>query len=191
MTERAQVGASVKYRYQHVFDRWLEEQEPSDGMLLNATRTDAALVRFFDNSFLEGQGPSTGTKLFCSLQYHRPEYSRWGTLRIPMASQALKGWSTLFLSNTRRLWPWAVVEALATIMVCLGFSVMARYWVLMLDILRRPSEVLRLRCRQMGCKTAAVQTGCSARPPRLIRDPEQDGRDTRQRVDRPARDGLP
>ena len=52
----------MKYQYQHVFDFWIEEQEVSDSMLLNATRTDAALVRFFDSSYLEGQGPSTGTK---------------------------------------------------------------------------------------------------------------------------------
>ena len=42
-----------------------------------------------------------------------------------------------------------MVEALATIMVWLGFPDMARYRVLMVDILRRPSEVLRLRCRQI------------------------------------------
>ena len=87
--------------------------------------------------------------MVAALQYHRPEYSKHGSMQIPRSAQALKGWTKLCPGKTKRPWPWCVVAAIACVMVWLGHPDMARYWVLMVDIFGRPSETLRLRCRQI------------------------------------------
>ena len=44
-------------------------------------------------------------------------------------------------------------------MVWLGFPEMVRYWIFMVDILGRPSETLRLRCRQVIPPVRTAQGG--------------------------------
>ena len=149
VTESAQVGKPVRYQYDQIFERWVLEMEVSDRDLLDAVVTDGKLVEFFDQCYLGGQGPSAGNKLLAALHFHRPEFSRWGELRTPRAAQALKGWAKLCPGKTKRPWPWVVVAAIACVMAWLGYPDMARYWVLMVDTFGRPSEILRLMCRQV------------------------------------------
>ncbi|CAK0876757.1 unnamed protein product [Prorocentrum cordatum] len=115
-----------------------------------AADTDAAVVRFFDELYLEGKVASTGEKLLAAIFMHVPDYQSKGKLALPRAYRALRGWRLLRPSRTRRPLPWAACMGVARqIWKISGRPALAVFWLLMVDTYLRPGEAFRLTCGQV------------------------------------------
>ncbi|CAK0864325.1 unnamed protein product, partial [Prorocentrum cordatum] len=106
---------------------------------------DGLLASWMDREHLAGELSQRGTKAMAAVKFFRPQFSRAGSLALPRAAQALKGWKKRLAPGRARLpLPWEVVSLIALELVAAGFWAMAAWVVITFHCYLRPSELGRV-----------------------------------------------
>ncbi|CAK0867387.1 unnamed protein product [Prorocentrum cordatum] len=149
ITEAAAVGRRSRLQCTRLLELFLRRSRLTS-LAAPAADAGAAVVRFFDELYLEGKVASTGEKLLAAIFMHVPDYQSKGKLALPRAYRALRGWRLLRPSRTRRPLPWAACMGVARqIWKISGRPALAVFWLLMVDTYLRPGEAFRLTCGQV------------------------------------------
>ena len=104
---------------------------------------DQALTNYFNELFFKGHPGHRGDKILASVMHHKPEFNKYGSMRLPHAWSALKGWRRLAPGSSRLGFPLAVWAAIATEMKRLGHLQMTLFTMIGLSAYTRPGELLR------------------------------------------------
>ena len=104
---------------------------------------DQALTDYFNELFFKGHPGHRSDKILASVMHHKPEFNKYGSMRLPHAWRALKGWPRLAPGSSRLGFPLAVWAAIATEMKRLGHLQMALFTMIGLSAYTRPGELLR------------------------------------------------
>jgi len=110
-----------------------------------APQKDVGINAYFNHLFLEGHPAHKGEKILASFMHQNPDFSRYGSQKLPRTYRALKGWRRLSPGTSRKAWPLAVWCAVVSEMKRLGQLQMALFTMLGLSSYSRPSELLRCR----------------------------------------------
>ena len=110
-----------------------------------APQKDVGINAYFNHLFLEGHPAHKGEKILASFMHQNPDFSRYGSQKLPRTYRALKGWRRLSPGTSRKAWPLAVWCAVVSAMKRLGQLQMALFTMLGLSSYSRPSELLRCR----------------------------------------------
>ncbi|CAK0879805.1 unnamed protein product, partial [Prorocentrum cordatum] len=149
ITEAAAVGRRSRLQYTRLLELFLSRSRLTS-LAAPAADTDAAVVRFFDELYLEGKVASMGEKLLAAIFMHVPDYQSKGKLALPRAYRALRGWRLLRPSRTRRPLPWAACMGVARQIWRISCRPdLAVFWLLMVDTYLRHGEAFRLTCGQV------------------------------------------
>ena len=111
-------------------------------MLSTAELIDMALIRFCEDAFSDGVGPSTGETLLAAWVANFPQYR---CSDFPYTLRALRGWRRLRPSAGRHPLPYAVVCGLAAYVAHHVSCSMAVALLLCFDGYLRPYELLLIR----------------------------------------------
>jgi len=156
LLELAAVGPRARESYEK---RWLEIKDFMDQNgcdMKNQEQTDALLVTFFNQKYLEGEGSHYGDYTMATLMDHLPSYSRYGHMKLPRAWRSLRGWRKLVPARSRLAYPLAVWLAMSWRMVVRGQLQMAVFNLLQVSTYHRPGTLLKLRKLGLVRPTAGV-----------------------------------
>lgn len=156
LLELAAVGPRARESYEK---RWLEIKDFMDQNgcdMKNQEQTDALLVTFFNQKYLEGEGSHFGDYTMATLMDHLPSYSRYGHMKLPRAWRSLRGWRKLVPARSRLAYPLAVWLAMSWRMVVRGQLQMAVFNLLQVSTYHRPGTLLKLRKLGLVRPTAGV-----------------------------------
>ena len=110
---------------------------------------DAALERYMEEVFKRGELSQCGSKLIAVIKFFNPIFGRDGTMTLPYASQALRGWRLKAPGRTRLPLPWEVVCLSALQLVRTGMFTTALYVMLCFSAYLRPSEPFSISGKQI------------------------------------------
>jgi hypothetical protein len=115
------------------------------GDTVRAANMDEMMVAYFNHLYFSGHRPSKGERTLAALMMTDPSYALRGTLRVPRAWRALKGWQRLTPVVSRKPLPWPFWTFLAEEMVRSGRTSMGVFTVLCVSAYMRPSELMSVR----------------------------------------------
>jgi len=126
---------------------FLDHHQLTD-LRVEAGAVDRMLVEYFDYLLMQGKDPASGRKIMSAIEFYQAEFATRGSLTLPRARKALRGWQRLVPVNTKDPLPWPTCTLVSRRLVELnhsghGFG-LALFWLTMVDTLGRPGEVIRL-----------------------------------------------
>ena len=141
----AQLGAVTLTRYTSFLTLFLSFCTQHDLHTEEAEEVDDAMVRFFNEKFMEGTPPTMGEYVLASWMHFRPKFSRLGQFHLPRAWRALRGWKILSPHRSRRPQALPIWCAIAWRMVARGQRSMGVFVLTCLSSYCRPGELLKVR----------------------------------------------
>ena len=106
---------------------------------------DKLLTDYLETLFFAGEHPIRGEKILAPLMRHEPAHSRVGTLRVPRAWRALKGWKRLCPGRSKVPLPRCFWAAAACRLAAHGRVAEAIFVLLSLSSYLRPGQLLSVR----------------------------------------------
>ena len=104
---------------------------------------DSALVKYFNQKFLEGEQSHFGDYTMASLMDHNPSFSKMGDKKVPRAWRCLRGWRRLCPSRSRLALPLPVWCGISWRMVQRGHLQKAIFNLVQLSSYQRPGSLLK------------------------------------------------
>ena len=145
LLEDAAVTRQVRTHYQRR-QQDLEKFVKQEGIPFSTDEeVDLALVKYFNQAYLEGEGSHFGDYTIAAFLDKVPEFGRLGSRKIPRAWRCLKGWRKLCPSRSRLAYPLAVWCGVSWRMVVRGQVQMAVFNLLQVSTYHRPNTLLKLR----------------------------------------------
>ena len=108
---------------------------------------DAALATHFQDLFDKGEPANKGEQTLAGLEFLAPQFSKFGSRRLPRCKRALKGWRRRRPARSRKPHALAVWSGIIWLLAGAGQWSMAVYLLWMLVTYNRPGEPLNL-CRE-------------------------------------------
>lgn len=117
---------------------------------------DSALVKYFNQKFLEGEQSHFGDYTMASLMDHDPSFSKMGDKKVPRAWRCLRGWRRLCPSRSRLALPLPVWCGISWRMIQRGHLQKAIFNLVQLSSYHRPGTLLKLRKIGLVKPTAGI-----------------------------------
>lgn len=158
LLQTASVGKPTRRLYERLFDlvvRWVEWRGTHPQ---TEVEWDTEVALLMDMKYLDGEPSHFGEKLLASVTWMLPHLSRASGARMALTRQAIKGWIKLCPHGSRLPLPYCVVMLIVNYLVGKGLLEAAVLTWLEVETYCRPSEPLRLRCRD-------VVAGAAGAPP--------------------------
>ena len=133
---------------------------------------DSCLERYMEEVFRRGELSQCGSRLISVIKFFRPIFSRDGTMKLPLASQALRGWRLKAPGRSRLPLPWEVVCLAALQLLHMGMFTTAVYIMLCFSAYLRPSEPFSISGKQIVGPVPGTRHKCWS----VILHPWEDGR---------------
>jgi len=143
--EDAPLTTLSQARYRKSWNKFLSYLKKRDVVPEGAAAVDAALVAYFNVSFLSGEQAWQGEVCMAALCHFYPQYGKYGDLKVPRAWRALRGWRRLTPQQSRRPHPLLLWQGMCVDLIARGHLQMAVYVMVSLSGYLRPSEAYRLR----------------------------------------------
>ena len=112
---------------------------------LQEDSADLLLVEWMQAAFERGDGPAVASRAMAAVKFFLPAFARGGTLGLPGAGQALKGFKLKVPPRSRLPLPWEVVALWALTLLRRQRRAAAHYLLLAFHGYLRPCELLRVR----------------------------------------------
>ena len=146
--ERSVVRPAQQVRYREMVQTFTDWTVALGLPTATLAELDHAVVAYFHDLFFNGEVVDRASALLAALVFCDPRVTR-RTPELPRARRALKGFGKLAPSRARLPLPWTVVALIITKLLALGLTEAA--WMTLLNFVFycRPSELLRLRCRDL------------------------------------------
>ena len=110
---------------------------------------DQRMVHRLNTLFLGGMDLSAGEKTLAALHHFHPEFTKFGTRRVPRSWKCILAWRRRAPGRSRNPKAWMVIAALICRLVARGQCRAAVYVAVLWSTWCRPSELLRLRRRDI------------------------------------------
>jgi hypothetical protein len=107
------------------------------------------MAAWMDAQFLGGEQADLGSKMLAAVRFFSPRFGKGGDLKLPLASQALKGWRKKAPSKSRMPLPIEAVFLIALALVDAGRWSMAVCVLLLMNTYMRPSEAMSLTTKDL------------------------------------------
>ena len=117
---------------------------------------DSALVIFFNQKYLEGEGAHVGDYTLAAIMDANPSFGRQGHRHLPRAWRSLKGWRKLCPARSRLAFPLAVWCAISWRMVQRGHLQKAIFNLMQVSTYHRPGALLQLRKLGLARPTSGI-----------------------------------
>ena len=124
------ISVATLNQYRKEYDDFKVAKNLKDVKNADPKDVDTALSGYFEERFFAGDHATRGMKIVASLMHNEPDYSKFGTSRLPKTWKALKGWRKLTPGRSRRPEPLRVWAGLANAMARKG-QVLAGFFVLL------------------------------------------------------------
>ena len=133
---------------------------------------DRAVCEWMDHEYLSGEQAERGSRMIAVVRHLRPAFSRGGTLKTPLALQALQGWRRRAPGRMRTPLPYEVVCLIALRLLEGGSERLALMVMVMFAAYLRPSEAAGLQPRHLVAPLPGTRYHCWS----LVIHPFEEGR---------------
>ena len=148
LTEQHSIKKSTMEMYERMMESFKRTAKINPAAC-TPQQLDKALVKHFDQLYLEGEAPHAGERLWAAVRFLMPAYSSQGRIPLPRAWRSLRGWRRLVPQKNRRPLPWIAIAFIARHLALKGGVGMALAWLTMVDAYLRPGECLGLHASQV------------------------------------------
>ena len=155
--EASSVTKPVRERYEREVREFVDYCDRPPALALRSSQqVDKSLSQYFNYQFFQGHEAAKGEQTLAGLMFMRPEFGKWGSLKLPSTWRALRGWRKRAPARSRRAWALGVWAALAWRLEVTQGLLMCVYLLLSLTTYCRPGELMGLRRRGLIKPTPGV-----------------------------------
>ena len=136
-------------RYYAAINEFLSWPSLLDVKLVEDAEVDAACTTWANEQYRLGKAANKGEVLLASIGHCFPEFSSFGSHKLPRFRRALKGWRRRTPARSRRPHVWSMWSMLAWHLFLHGHWLMGIYILWCVCLYTRPSELLSVRRRDI------------------------------------------